>query len=183
MKTVKQDREGNLIGNGRFHVDYTVFDFNDYPQISSNVTLSNTSESVYVTYKNNDNGKKITLRFSTHVNNAVAFGDQLNGYTAGKNEVLYHLGLKNRTFIPETYLFIENRRVSKKDVAAGIYQIAELTIQELYALGKDADISQYKGKVAKNSNYLILGERVKEAEKKINVMGFERTAGRFVYND
>jgi len=179
----RTDRQGNYIGDGSCHVDYTVINFSEYPQISSSVSLSETTESVYVTYRNDENDKKITTRFSYHVNNAVAFGDQLNGFAAGKNEILYHLGLKTRTFIPDTFLFINKRCVAKKDMEAGLYEFAELTIKEMYDLGKGADLSAYTGKIAKNSNYLILGSKVEEEVKtSTNILGQRVQLGRYIYN-
>lgn len=148
----KTDRNGNLIGNGNYHVDYSVFEIEG---VNVNVNESETTESVYVTYSIND--KSITVRFSEHENNAIKFGDQLNGNFSSINEVKYALGLVTRKFIPDTYLMIESRQVSKKDIAAGIYKQANLTIKEMYDLGANASLAEYKGKLAKDSNYLSLG--------------------------
>ena len=60
----------------------------------------------------------------------------------------------------ETYLSITSQQVKKVD--AYKYEETPLTIQEMYALGADADLSQYKGKLAKGSRYLILGDKVRE---------------------
>jgi hypothetical protein len=116
------------------------------------------------------------------VNNATKFGDQLDGNTSGANEILYRLGLKGKKFVPRTYLSIDKRAVSKKDMGSGKYEVADKTMQELYALGKDADISAYKGKVAKNSNWLILGDKVDEYEQEgRNVFGQRVSVGDYVY--
>jgi len=179
----KTDRKGNQIGDGSCHVDYTIIDFSEYPQVSSSVSLSETTESVYVAYENKENGKTITARFSHHVNNAVAFGDQLNGFVASEDEILYRLGLKTRTFVPDTFLYIDKRKVAKKDIAAGLYEFAELTIREMYDLGKGADLSAYTGKIAKDSNWLIEGNRVEEEIKtSINFMGQSVQLGRYIYS-
>lgn len=178
---VKLDRDGNQIGDGSYHASYNTIDFPGYPQVSSSVSKSQSTESVYVTYTNSDNGKTVTVRFSNHENNAVKFGDQLDGNYATKGEILYHLGLINRTFVPDTRLFIDKRMVKDKEV--GNYQEADLTIGEMYALGKDADISQYKGMLAKGSKYLILGDKVvEEKQTGINALGQTVYRGKFIYD-
>lgn len=177
------DSMGNIIGNGDYHAGYTVFDFSDYPQISAKTALSETTESVYITYRNDDNSRRITVRFSNHINNATIFGDQLNGLTVSKDEVLYHLGLKERTFVPDTYLSIAKRCVAKKDIESGMYSFADVSIKDMYALGKGADLSPYKGKIAKDSNYLILGDKVEEFIKtSMNWLGFEVQIGHYLYS-
>ena len=179
---IKLDRSGNYIGDGKYHVNYKVFDFPEYPFISNSVEKSDTTESVYVTYRNNQNDKKITVRFSLHENNAVKFGDQLNGVLATKDEVLYNLGFKNRKFIPLKRLMIESRQVKKSQIPQ--YEQAELTIKEMYDLGANADISQYKGKLAQNSNLLILGDKVTEFEETgLNAFGQKVFVGDYIYEN
>ena len=181
MKT-REDRSGNIIGDGSWSVESTIFDFNEYPQIQSETSHSETTETVYVTYINKDNNKRITVRFSLHENNAVKFGDQLDGNFASKNEILYHLGLKKRTFIPNTRPYIHTQMVAKKKL--GDYEEFDLTIKEIYELGVGADLSNYKGKIAKGSNYLILSDRVELCEeKKRNMLGQEVYIGKYVYNN
>jgi hypothetical protein len=176
----KQDRSGNFIGDGSWNVDYTLFDFTDYPQINNSVSKSETTESVYVTYYNKDNNNSITLRFSEHDNNAVKFGDQLNGYFASKNEILAHLGLMKRTFVPIKKAFIKSQMVSKKNINK--YEFADKTISEMYAMGVGADISKYNGKIAKGSNYLIndnfVGEYTKQRK---NAFGDFVDIGNYIY--
>jgi len=184
VMTSKTDSKGNNIGDGSYHAQFQVEKFEKYPQIESSVSRSESTESVYVTYKNTENDKRITVRFSNHENNAVKFGDQLNGYTASNNEILYHLGLKKRTFIPKTKLYIWTQQVSKKKLEAGEYEIADKTIQELYDFGKNADLSKYKGKVAKDSNYLILDNKVNEIEEqRQGPFGDPVTIGHYEYQD
>lgn len=179
MKTLK-DRNDNPIGDGRYHVEHHVIDLENYPQVSYSIDKSNTSETVYVKYFNSDNGKEITTRFSWHENNAVKFGDQLNGYTASENEILYHLGLKTREFIPNTYLAIAKRMVKKVEMKN--YDESELTIQEIYALGEGADISSHTGKLAKGSNWLIEGTIISECEEtRANCFGQEVRIGKYIY--
>ncbi len=178
--TMKTDRFGNYIGSNSEATTYRVEDFSNFPQISSKVNKSTTTESVYVRYYNSDNGKSITVRFSDHSNNATLFGDQLD-WTASREEILFHLSLATRTFIPDTRLFIATRQVSKKSL--GQYEEAELTINEMYELGAGADLSKYTGKLAKGSNYLIQGTEVKELENiVIDVFGNKRVLGKYVYN-
>ena len=177
---VKTDKSGNYIGDGRYHVEYSTFDFSEYPQIDIKVNKSETTESVYVTYKNNDNGKSIILRFSTHENNAVKFGDQLNGNLATKNEVLYKLGLMNRKFIPKKRLFISWKQPKKVDLDK--YEVADKTMKELYDLGDGADISMYNGKLAKGSNYLITGDKIESSyETRLDDFGNEVRIGDYIY--
>ena len=176
------DRDGNPIGDGSFHVEPDVFEFDQYPQIKSDTSYSDTTESTYITYRNTENGKSIAVRFSNHESNAVRFGDQLNGWIASRDEVLYHLGLKQREFIPETFLLIATRKIAKKQL--GDYEEADKSIQEMYALGANADISEYKGKLAKGSNYLILGDKVdEEIRERPNAFGDFVQVGSYVYSD
>lgn len=180
--SVKYDRAGNPIGEGSWHIEPEVFEFSEYPQIKSSVDYSQSTESTYVTYRNTENDKKITVRFSQHESNAVKFGDQLNGYFATKDEVLYHLGLKKREFIPKTFLSIPNMQVAKKKL--GNYEEADKTIQEMYALGANADISMYNGKIAKGSNYLIMGDTVEEIiDTRQGSFGNPVELGKYVYSD
>lgn len=170
-----KDKEGNYIGDGTYNVPYEVFDFSQYPQIESSVSMSDTTESVYVYYTNNENNERVTCRFSNHVNNAVKFGYQLNGYTASKNEILYRLGLMGRRFIPNTYLTFDKRQVKKVDLPK--YQESNLTIQEIYQLGEGADISMHKGKVAKGSNWLIEDDLIKTIDDSTGIYEYFKDGG------
>jgi hypothetical protein len=77
---------------------------------------------------------------------------------------------------------IANRAVAKKDVSQ--YEESDKTIQELYALGANADISEHKGKLAKGSTYLILGDKVNEEIKmKRDPFGNPVKIGQFTYSD
>jgi hypothetical protein len=179
MKTTTDNR-GNEIGNGSYHVDYTVLDFQDYPGINASVSMSETTESVYVTYSYN--GNSVVVRFSDHCNNATLFGDQLNGFFATKNEILYRLGLITRTFVQGTRLFINSRMVKKSEIGT-LYQVSDLTIQEMYRLGAGADLTSHTGKIAKDSNYIILGEKVEtQLETRLDCFGNCVPAGKYVYS-
>ena len=179
----RTDRTGNNIGDGTWNIEPHINDFNEYPQIKTSVSNSRTTESTYVTYLNSENGKSITVRFSNHENNATKFGDQLDDM-ASNDEILFRLGLKKREFIPNKFLNIWTRQVSKNDLINNTFEEGDKTIKELYALGKDADLSDYKGKLAKDSNYLILGDKVQEeTEKGRDVFGGPTTKGNFVYSD
>ena len=178
----RQDRSGNEIGDGSYNVDYDVVDFSKYPQITTNVSLSESTETSYVTYTNRDNGKSITVRFSNHENNATKFGDQLNGNLATNDEILFKLGLKEREFIPATYLSISTRQVAQKKLQD--FEEADKTIQEIYSLGKGADLSKYKGKLAKGSNLLIQSDKIEQVEKtRRNYFGDIVRLGDYVYKD
>lgn len=163
----KKDRYDNVISDGTTHATYDVYDFASagYDFIESSVSLSNTSESVYVTYRNTLNLKSVDVRFSWHTSNGVKFGDVLT-YT-DVNEILYRLGVKGKRVINNTRPFIMTQFLKKKDVLQ--YEEAPLTIQEMYALGIGADLSSYKGKVAKGGRHLIQGEKIEEIENNIGV--------------
>ncbi len=91
-----------------------------------------------------------------------------------------HLGIGKRIFIPETYLYIHKTQV--KNSNAPTYEEAHKTIQEMYNMGEGADLSIYKGKLAKGSRWLILGDKVERLEnKKRNYLGQEVTVGKYVY--
>lgn len=176
---ITTDREGNPIGNGNYHCEYSIEEFNN-SSIISNVSLSETTESVYVTYTNINNDKKITVRFSDHINNSVQFGDQLDGLFTTRNEILYHLGLKQRKFIPLTRLCMNTQQISKKKMSN--FEMSNLTISQIYAFGAGADISAHTGKLAKDSNYLILGSKIEELEESyVNRLGYVVRRGKYIY--
>lgn len=152
------------------HAICNIVDFGDFPQISVKVEFSLTTESVYVKYRNNATGDVATVRFSYHENNAVRLGVELNGWKANcplakraENELKYRLGLTSKTI--EYGKKITSRMVAKRDVDN--YEVADVTMSELYALPIGSNISQYTGKIAKNSRYLILGSEVEEDKYKI----------------
>lgn len=180
-KEPKADRSGNYIGDGSWHVEHGVEPFEEYPQITSSVSESPTTESVYVTYYNTDNGKRVTVRFSNHENNATKYGDQLDGY-ASRDEILYRLGLRKREFVPKKRAWIPTRQVSKKDLAAQKYPESDYTIQELYKKVEQGEsIADEIGKVSKGSNYLIQGDGSIEEETRINEFGEKVRIGYYVY--
>lgn len=150
------DRLGNEIIKGDYNVSFDVFEFTDFPQVYNSVSKSETTESVYVRYTNQDNNNTIVVRFSNHVNNAVEFGDQLDGNFATADEVLCHLGLKKRTFVPKTRINIRAHQVKK--IYMKDYEEADLTMSEMYALGVGADLSMYVGK---RTNELLQSKEIK----------------------
>jgi len=177
MKNIT-DREGNFIGTGAVSAKYDIIDMSDYPQVEIKVDKSLTTESVYVKYCLGL--EKVVCRFAHHNNNAVKFGDQLNGYIAEKDEILALLGLKNRTFVPNKYFTFGKKQVKKSECAN--YEETNLTIQEIYALGKDADITAHVGKLAKGSNWLILTDTIREVEEtRTNQFGVEVLIGKYIY--
>lgn len=166
MTTIK-DRYDNVIGDGTTHAIYDVHDFvsDGYEFIKSSVTFSNTTESVYVKYINTRNLESVTVRFSNHMSNSVLFGDEL--CKTDVNEILYRLGLKGKKIVNGTRPYIYTKCIKKKEI--GKYEEAELTIQEIYALGIGADLSAYKGKVARGGRSLICGDKIEEIENNVNV--------------
>lgn len=144
MKRQKSDRYGNQIGDGSWHTLYLVHEFPDYPQVKSRVDKSITTESVYVTYTNVDNGRSVSVRFSGHSSNAELFGDVLTG-SAPYGEIMYRLGLATKEWYPFGYVPIET--ISRKKIAEGNYEVADKTRSELQHLPIGTDISEYKGKL------------------------------------
>ena len=175
---MKYDRLGNNILTAEFHAKYDVIKFNNY-KILTSIDFSQTTESVYVTYRYND--KSITCRFSNHICNAVEFGDQLDGNLATPNEILYKLGLVSRIFIPETFLYIDKYSVKKSKMVN--YEECELTLKEMYNLGANFDISKFTGKLAKGTNTIINGSKIEVVEKTgINRLGSKIVYGTFIYS-
>lgn len=68
----------------------------------------------------------------------------------------------HRELLKRLQIHIPARQVGKAKLAD--YEIAELTLDEMYALGEGADISMYTNKVAKGSNWLILGTYIGRRE-------------------
>lgn len=184
----RYDADGNRIGDGSVHSSYSIVDFSAYPQISHNVQKASGTESVYVTYTNNENGKSATMRFSGHESNAVRFGQQLRGHNyqeqelaqmseAGKkmfidkpiNELMYRLGLVDKEIVTKYLPKIEKRNVSKNKVDNGEFEIADISLSELQKLPIGTDISKYKGKAIKDGNVYILVESDKVLGKPYSV--------------
>jgi len=172
---MKTDRNGNQILDGKWHVDFTILQIEG---VDVSVDKSLTTESVYVTYSRGDN--KITCRFSIHENNAVKFGDQLNGNITSKEEIMFHLGMIKRIFIPSVKKSIGTKQIKKTQIQN--YKESELTIGELYNLPAGTDISSHTGKIAKGSNYLITGTYVNEYEEcRVDALGNSVKIGTFKY--
>ena len=72
---------------------------------------------------------------------------------------MYRLGFMEQKWIPRKKLYIQTKQIKKTDIPK--YEIADLTLQEMYDLGEGADISKYQNKVAKDSNDLIIGNTIK----------------------
>lgn len=168
------DREGNEIGDGSYHVPYKVDStILDYPNVSYEVAESNLTESVYVTYYNNDpkysvyERPKVTVRFSNHGSNSSKFGDvlpgSLNESERQTNEILARLGLKKAT--PIHGKSIPTVSASNADIESGKYEEADITKQELYALPIGADISQYRGKRINGTREIINTDNVKQSSR------------------
>lgn len=167
----RTDRDGNPIGDGDWHMNYFVREFPEYPQISSRVDKSVTTESVYVTYTNADNGRSVKVRFSGHRSNAERFGDVLTG-GAPRGEILYRLGLATKEWQPFGYVPIGT--ISNKQIAEGNYEVADKTRAELERLPKGTDISEYKGKLVPGEpNRIYTGTFVGESQ----------SAGIYIYKD
>lgn len=168
MNAIK-DKHDNPIGDGSFHCSYNVIDLSSYG-IRSVLDFSETTESVYVSYINDNNGKRITARFSNHINNAVKFGSQINGFIASENEILFHLGLKKRIFKPALILQIGRDMVKAKKIHE--YKSCGLNLSQLLKLGAGADLSMYKGMLIEGTNEIITSNRINS---------YEASYGDFIY--
>ena len=166
----RTDKHDNPIGDGAFHCTYDVIDLASYG-IRSVVSFSDTTESVYVSYINDNNGKRITARFSHHINNAVKFGDQLNGFLATENEILFHLGLMKRTFKPDIILQLGRNTVKAKKIHE--YKSCGLTLSELFQLGAGADVSMYTGMLIEGTNEVITSSKINSYEGKFGSFIYE----------
>lgn len=176
----REDQYGSSIGNGTSHVQYHAINTAAFPQVNVTVNTSGTTESVYVTYTNNDNAMSTTVRFSNHMSNAVMFGDQLDGALATDLQILFRIGLASRTFAPSTSVVIETKQIKKAIMSQ--YEECALTMQELYALGEGADISAHTGKLAKGSNRIIVSTTVVRINNTmINRLGEEVQLGTYTY--
>ena len=166
----KTDKYDNPIGEASFHCRYNVIDLTSYG-IRSTVSFSDTTESIYVTYINDNNSKRITARFSYHINNAVRYGDQLNGFLANEDEILFHLGLKTRTFKPDVVLQLGRNAVKAKKIHE--YKSCGLTLAELFDLGDGADISMYLGMLIEGTDKVITSSKITSCEGKYGSFIYE----------
>lgn len=174
MEDYHCDKYDNPIGGD--HVDYDVMDLSKYG-VESRVSKSEQSESVYVYYRRGEKVAKV--RFSRHYSSCVYDGGVMDGW-ATKQEILFELGLMDREFIPSTHLIIGKNMVKMSDVEN--YEEADLTIQEMYALGAGADLSPYVGKLAKGSRYLIFSQKVEEVvDTRKNWLGAQVPIGHYLY--
>lgn len=72
------------------------------------------------------------------------------------------LAIVNRLSVPYEQL---KRNVAKKMEIDGIVEISPLTIQEVYARGEGADLSDIKGKIV-GERYLITGDTITSSPQK-----------------
>ena len=164
------DKHDNPIGDGAFHCTYNVIDLTSYG-VRNSISFSDTTESVYVSYINDNNSKRITARFSHHINNAVKFGDQLNGFLATEDEILFHLGLMKRIFKPAIILQLGRNTVKAKKINE--YKSCGLTLPELFDLGAGADVSMYMGMLIEGTNEVITSSKITSYEGKYGSFIYE----------
>ena len=148
----REDRLGNEIGNGNYHVNYNVYEIED---VFTEVQESENTESVYVFYSCKKTGKSIACRFSSHTCNAVELGDKLNGYFACENEIKFRLGLMKREAILVEKKYIPSHSVKRTTISQ--YEVAPYTFQELYDMPLGTDLSKYIGMIASGSHRVIDG--------------------------
>lgn len=157
---IREDINGAVIGGYESEASYHVEDFTGYP-IEVSVNKASSTESVYVIYKRTDDlSKSATVRFSWHTCNGVMFGDYIDGNNTSivRNEILYRLGFKQKKFVPFTKHYICKESVGKKRMKQ--YEMCDKTIEELVKLPIGTDLSEYVGKIAKDSNILIKSDKV-----------------------
>lgn len=169
MAKDRYDREGYLIGNGDYHVDYYIEDMANYP-VDIQVQKSSSTESVYVHYRNREDFEQAlrddfetdirvaTVRFSHHTCNGLRFGHYLPGDSSNNRiEILYRLGFAVRN-VEEVYSpYIHIAPIAKKKAAQ--MELCPFTLAELRSRGTGADLSDVKGTVISQSNghcYIIL---------------------------
>lgn len=159
---VREDRAGHTIGGYDDEASYHVENFEGLP-IEHQVQKSLSTESVYVIYWRADidvmERKLVKVRFSWHDSN----DDVIDGNnSSARNEILSRLGFLKKKVIPYMSKKVLNRYVAKKKVKD--FEMCELTINEIYELPVGTDISNFTGKLAKDSNILILGNKVENVE-------------------
>lgn len=158
MATERYDINGQMIGNGDSHCLYHVEEFPGLP-IKTNIQKSLSSESVYVTYLHLETLALAKVRFSSHTCNDVEFGAVIDGHSSNvRNEILYKLGFIERRFVPAFASHITYQYVAKKKMH--LYEVADKTIEELSSLPVGTDISEYRGKIAKDSSMVITSSKV-----------------------
>lgn len=131
---IRFDKYGNPIGDGTWHTNYQVYDI---PGTDVSISPSNTSESVYVTYRTPD-GKSSTSRHSTHFSNQEDkdFIDILNDLGMIKSVPRY-----------EKKLWGQNVKKSKVDS----YPSSGLTYSQILDLPED-EMKKYKGMLIVDEN-------------------------------
>lgn len=131
---IRYDKYGNPIGDGTWHTNYQVYDI---PGTDVSISPSNTSESVYVTYRTPD-GKSSTSRHSTHFSNQEDkdFIDILNDLGMIKSVPRY-----------EKKLLGQNVKKSKVDS----YPSSGLTYSQILDLPED-EMKKYKGMLIVDEN-------------------------------
>ncbi len=172
-KETRRDRDGFQIGDGTWHMPYEVRQFPDYPQIEARVSKASTTESVYVTYTNKNNGASVKVRFSNHMSNNARWGVDLPGFAAENGQILERLGLAEGEWQGNSYVPV--RSISKAELAAGNYEVADKTRAELSQLPIGTDISEYKGKLVPDmtNNAIYTSDKVVE----------DQYHGRRIYRD
>ncbi len=155
----RHDINGTIIGDGEFHCNYEIFDFEGFP-ITSQVQEAYTTESVYVSYRRTDIlSDSVQVRYSDHICNGIKFGVYVDGrHPEAKKEVLSRLGLLRKVAVPVMSKYVAHRNVTKKTLKQ--YQTTPVTIAKLEELPEGTDISEYTGKVCEGTNILIVGNTV-----------------------
>ncbi len=167
--TTRFDSNDQMIGEGDVHAHFSIEEFEGFP-IRSSVQESISTESVYVVYTNEVTGAAVQVRFSGHCCNAVRFGEVIDGYGRQvREQILFRLGLATRRFVPAFVNHVITQAVAAKRLAN--YEMASLTLEEIKALPAGSDISEFCGKIAKDSNYLIKSDRVLSVQQ----------GGKFIY--
>lgn len=130
----REDRYGNPIGNGTYHAGYTVYDI---PGTEVSISPSESSESVYVTYRTPD-FRQSTSRFSNHFSNQEY---------KGPIEIMSELGMLRSE--PRIEKKLVGRNVKKREIES--YPSSGKTYEDLLELPED-EMKKYKGMLIVDEN-------------------------------
>lgn len=130
----REDKFGNPIGDGTYHAGYTVYDI---PGTEVSISPSESSESVYVTYRTPD-WRRSTSRFSNHFSNQE-YKDPI--------EIMSELGMVRSEPLIEKKL--SGRNVKKREIES--YPSSGKTYDELRSMPDD-ERQKYKDMLIVDDN-------------------------------
>ncbi|MDE7392880.1 MAG: hypothetical protein K2M80_00185 [Muribaculaceae bacterium] len=164
----RYDINGSAIGDGTWHVDYTIFDFGTLP-ISARVEEAISSESVYVTYIRDDSHEYVKVRFSNHTCNDIRFCEVIDGRWSDARElVLVKLGFMRIVKTPRYAKHIAFNAASLKKIKSGAIEMLPMTYSDLYDSVNIGDsLESYAGKAVNKDGKPVVITSAVVAEKEI----------------